>query len=195
MKKFVIIALLITPLNAFAKDLPQKNIQLIEGEPSKPYSIISPVSADKKRADQAVNAIKKNAAKMGADAIIRLECQSGHTEKVGAYFMGLIPINARINSVCHGIAVKWSPNSNQEDGPIQKEESPEVIAAAMYIRELFEKDGFLDKNGQPLDMKTVEKIVNAMEQSFDKMGPNFVPSKKDVNNIYKAAKKSVLAEK
>ena len=80
-----------------------KEIEILEGPSNRPYTMLSPISADKDSVDKAFIKLKDKASKLGADAIIGLECRAG--EKVRTGFLQIKTIGS--SSVCQGVAVKW----------------------------------------------------------------------------------------
>lgn len=80
----VVLAVMV-PLSLFAKDYDA--VQMIEGRPNKPYIEVGMVWAEHRKAEKAMKKVKKQAYKLGADAVINYQ------------------INAPI---VYGWAVKWS---------------------------------------------------------------------------------------
>lgn len=108
MRKLVITlgCILFLPLNLYADKAPQKRIQveMLEGTPSRPYSIISPISADKGSVEKAYAQLRNKAEKMHADAIMEVECEAG--QKIRTGLLQLKTLGS--SSVCQGTAIKWT---------------------------------------------------------------------------------------
>lgn len=75
-------------------------IEVLEERPNKPYSIISPISADAGSADKAFTKLKKKAESLGANAIIDWQCSA--QEKLNSPFT----FSIKSPSVCQGTAIK-----------------------------------------------------------------------------------------
>lgn len=88
-------------------------VEMIEGPTNRPHSIISPVSADKKNTQDAFNELRKNAAKLDADAVIEYQCLAGGSSKqtgmgTAPGFWGFMGNKNKVNSICQGKAIKWT---------------------------------------------------------------------------------------
>lgn len=98
-------------LNAHAgmSEVPKKekvdtsNIEVFDSKPTRPHTMVSPISADKNNTEAAFEALKVKAVKMGASAIYNWSCQAAQEVKTG-----LLRIRtANTDSVCQGVAIKW----------------------------------------------------------------------------------------
>ena len=78
------------------------DIQVFETKPNKPFTLISPLSADKKTVDKAFIALKAKAKKMGANAIMEYGCVAGTEVKSG--LLGIRTANT--DSVCTAKAIR-----------------------------------------------------------------------------------------
>ena len=83
-------------------------VEMIDGKPDKPYSIISPISADKDSVEKAYAKLKDKAVKLHADAVIEIECEAG--QKVRTGLLQLKTMGS--SSVCQGTAIKWNTTPN-----------------------------------------------------------------------------------
>ncbi len=97
------------------------DVEIVEGTPSKAYSILSPLSASagagvfaKKNREQLFETMKKKACKLNADAIVKFEChdteQSIANVNTHAQGFGQTGTGSAQNVVvpsCSGLAVKW----------------------------------------------------------------------------------------
>lgn len=91
---------------AYAGETQVKPIPMIVDHPSRPYTIISPISASKGSTDKAFARLSAKAYKMGADAVIEVSCMAGQKLRTG-----LLQVRALgSDSVCQGLAVKWTGN-------------------------------------------------------------------------------------
>lgn len=105
MKKILLVLSLFVSTAYAAETQPSSEVEVIEGPSNRPYTMLSPISADKDSVDKAFIKLKDKASKLGADAIIGLECRAG--EKVRTGFLQIKTIGS--SSVCQGVAVKWKP--------------------------------------------------------------------------------------
>lgn len=85
------------------EEITQKELEIFDGKPNKPYSLISPISADKDSTDKAFEKLKAKAINLHADAIIDMNCQAGEKIRTGMLQIKTIGTAA----VCQGLAVKW----------------------------------------------------------------------------------------
>lgn len=117
-----------TPVHSGTPKKDPMAVEMIEGASSKPFSLIAPVSADKKDVDDAFMELRKAAAKLNADAVINYTCRPGESYKGGGLFG--IANKGRTNAQCMGKAVKWTqpdPNS-QTQSPIQADSEASSVA-------------------------------------------------------------------
>ena len=114
----VIVLLSAFSMSAYAQTC---DVEIVEGTPSKAYSILSPLSASagagvfaKKNREQLFETMKKKACKLNADAIVKFECHDteqsianvnthaqGFGQTGGGYAQSVVV------PVCSGLAIKW----------------------------------------------------------------------------------------
>jgi len=132
MRKLIIVLCLLIPSIAFAgrfqpplteEGQAQKestkscveSLTVIDGEPSKPYSVISPLSAKANffftnSYDKLFPSLKKKACKLGADALIKYHCYQV-SESDGHVYGNKKNVSGWGSSdsvaICDGVAIKW----------------------------------------------------------------------------------------
>ena len=70
--------------------------------PTRSFRLMTPISEKAKNDQEAFKKMKKNAAKLGADAVVDYECEAVTKGYVYGGWGG-----SGAQSVCHGSAVKW----------------------------------------------------------------------------------------
>lgn len=78
-------------------------LETIDGKPSKPYSVISPISSDKGSVDKAFKKLQQKAESLGADALIDWNCEAGQKIRTGLLQLKTLGSSA----ICEGVAIKW----------------------------------------------------------------------------------------
>ncbi len=99
-------------------------VEMIEEKPSRPYSVITPLSSDKSSLEDAYADLRKKAAKLGADAVIEYQCNKGQKMRGGGVFG--IGQKVTVKAGCEGKAVKWTGEPitpAPESKPIKKKHS------------------------------------------------------------------------
>lgn len=84
-------------------------IEVVEGKPNRTYTVVSPISSDKKSAESAFADLKAKALKLKADAVIDYSCTAQQSTRMGLY-------KVRASAICQGVAVKWQGSSVSVDG-------------------------------------------------------------------------------
>jgi uncharacterized protein YbjQ (UPF0145 family) len=185
---FLILAL--TFQNAFAGEKKDPlSIEMIDGATSRGYSLISPISSQKGSVDKAFDDLRKKGAKLGADAVVEIQCSQGMTAQTPQRETGLIGLLAKtkVPSQCYGKAVKWTEKEN-------------VISQQRLIDEAFDRllfaDGFIDKNGDAKNENLVNSLSAETKAYLDSKSTNpKAPSIEELNAAYASAKSKVIGNK
>lgn len=103
-----------SPKQRNTKDLAaaMEKLDLIEGKANRPYRIISPLWVQDSDGKKACDAIKVQAYKLDADAIVEFKMGITSMSQSGSFSMGLLDPGTSVSNVitvpyCSGKAVKW----------------------------------------------------------------------------------------
>lgn len=95
---------LLVPVFTVGAELPE----LLPEVPAKPLKTLGPVGAGAKDVPQAREQLRREAAKMDADAVVAVSCEAGGIKRYGLSW-------AKETAYCRGMAVKYeSMESNQK---------------------------------------------------------------------------------
>lgn len=96
--------LLLFPVLVTAAELPE----ILSEVPAKPLQTLGPVGAGAKDVPQAREQLRREAAKMDADAVVAVSCEAGGIKRYGLSW-------AKETAYCRGMAVKYeSMESNRK---------------------------------------------------------------------------------
>ncbi len=95
----VLVFFLLPPCFAAEKeeDLPP----LLEGTPTRPYEVLTPVGAGKKDMTEARKQLRREAAKAQAEAVIGVRCEPGGLTRQGLTWF-------QKDAYCRGLAIRYS---------------------------------------------------------------------------------------